>query len=380
MLPIKPLSSVFCLSLALVAASLAVGPLAAQAPEKPTPDVLVLTDGERLVGKFLNAAGGQVTFKSNMAGVLTVNLADVEELKSEGKFVVFAKGAAVHTAADATKLPTGTVSVAAKKLEVKPASGPAQSMPVADVGKVLNATAVDAAQKPASLLQNWHGLANLGLTLQAATTDSRTATLFASFTRDSPGEGWLKARNRTHLDYFGLAFYSYKRFDPTTTHVALFQANFVQEHYWNSKWFVFGGASFEHASTQGLDLLQAYGGGVGYKLLEGKHGELDVRGGLGFMRQEFVDPSINRSMLGSRFGMSYSKTFHNGIVFSLNGGARPAWTYPKAFFAGGNMSLTIPISKHFGFNITENETFLNLPSPYRRKNTSQSAAGFNVHF
>ena len=365
----------------IAAAFCAAASFPVNAQDKTAPDVLVLVDGERLVGKLQSAGGGNLVFRSNLAGEVTVKLSDVQELKSEGKFVVFAKGAEVHSAADAQKLPTGSISVADKKLEVKPESGQSQSMPVETVGKVMNAGAVAAAQKPASLFTNWHGMTNIGMAMQAATTDQRSINTGGFFSKDYPGPGWLSTRDRTTIDFFAMAMYIHKRFDDPAR-VFLYQANFVQEHYFEGKkTFLFAGASFEHNSTQGLELLQAYGGGVGYKFSEGgKHGDFEVRGGLGYMHQSFKYSPLDHNLIGSRFGQAYTKTFANGIVFSEQAGIRPAWNYSKAFFAGGNMSLTIPVTHHIGFTATETESFVNNPPPYRRKNSFQSTVGINIRF
>ena len=85
----------------IAAAICAAASFPVNAQDKTAPDVLVLVDGEKLVGKLQSAGGGNLVFRSNLAGEVTVKLSDVQELKSEGKFVVFAKGAEVHTAADA---------------------------------------------------------------------------------------------------------------------------------------------------------------------------------------------------------------------------------------------------------------------------------------
>ena len=51
-------------------------PMHAQAPAAPPPgtDVIVFTNGDQLTGKLLREVGGSVTFHSDIAGDVTVDL------------------------------------------------------------------------------------------------------------------------------------------------------------------------------------------------------------------------------------------------------------------------------------------------------------------
>ncbi len=65
----------------LAAATLATGMLLAQAA-KPDPDVLELNNGERLIGHLVSATGGSLVFHSDGAGDVTVDWANVKNLKA----------------------------------------------------------------------------------------------------------------------------------------------------------------------------------------------------------------------------------------------------------------------------------------------------------
>ncbi len=70
--------------------------LPAQTPAaaaKPQPDVLIFTDGEKLIGQLKSAKGDSVVFKSDMAGEITVPWSKVQELRTNTPFAVIGKNA-----------------------------------------------------------------------------------------------------------------------------------------------------------------------------------------------------------------------------------------------------------------------------------------------
>src|SRR5260370_1207432 len=84
-------SSLVTLSLALWGPALQ-STAAAQAPAaKPSPDVLIFTNGDQLTGTLVHGVSDSIVFKSEMAGEITVPLSEVKELRSSSKFAVLRK-------------------------------------------------------------------------------------------------------------------------------------------------------------------------------------------------------------------------------------------------------------------------------------------------
>src|SRR5580692_12765524 len=92
-----------------VAGLLAASLLSAQAP-KPEPDVLLLTDGERLVGHLEQSNGSSVKFKSDVLGSVTVDWTKVKELHTGEKFAVIPKNVELKRNADVSSIPQGTIA------------------------------------------------------------------------------------------------------------------------------------------------------------------------------------------------------------------------------------------------------------------------------
>jgi putative salt-induced outer membrane protein YdiY len=215
------------------------------------------------------------------------------------------------------------------------------------------------------------------LALTEATTTTVNQTASFNLSRTDPSENWLDVRNRTNLSFFELYSNTHAPYSPNAL-VSVFQANAVHDFYISQRTYAFAGASFEHTSPQGLDLMQAYGGGLGEVLIKNDTTIFEVRVGLGYMHQSFIDPLLNKNILGSRFGEDFSKTFKNGVTIVEQAGIRPAWTYSRAFFAGGNATVTVPVYRRLGVSLGLVETFLNNPPPYFKKNNFQ--ATFGLHY
>src|SRR5580658_436541 len=66
------------------------------APAKPEPDVLIFTNGDKLVGHFAGSTGGSVTFNSDMLGEIHVDWSKIKELRSSTKFAVIRKGVTIR--------------------------------------------------------------------------------------------------------------------------------------------------------------------------------------------------------------------------------------------------------------------------------------------
>src|ERR1700691_5582994 len=75
------------------------------AAPKPAPDVIVFTNGDQLTGELEKGVGDSITFNSDMAGEITVPLAKIKELRTNGNFALLRKDTKTPKNA-----PIGTVS------------------------------------------------------------------------------------------------------------------------------------------------------------------------------------------------------------------------------------------------------------------------------
>src|SRR3984893_860755 len=105
------------------------------------PDMLIFTNGEKLIGHLKRLNGNSVTFKSDMAGEGKDEWSKIKELHSAQRFAVIKKDIEIHRHVDTSAIPQGVLSMADQKLEVNPGEGrPAQTIAVGDAAQVINAS------------------------------------------------------------------------------------------------------------------------------------------------------------------------------------------------------------------------------------------------
>ena len=67
-----------------------------------------------------------------------------------------------------------------------------------------------------------------------------------------------------------------------------------------------GKAQFDHNFSQGLNLQQTYGGGIGWSVIKRANESLDLKAGVTYIRQSFAQSSANQNLTGSTFEEDYS--------------------------------------------------------------------------
>ena len=349
------------------------------AQSKPGTDVLIFVDGEKLIGELKSATNSMVVFKSDIGFEVTVPWAKVQELRSDKKFAAIHKDLTLYNALDSSKVPLGTVEMKEQKLEVTAAPQAPQIIPVKEVANMVSEKSFQRALHRQGILGGWNGNTNFGLSLQDGTISSRTITTSIDLSRADTSENWLPVRNRTT---FGFNLYNglVTQAGLDDTKISIFHSDFVHDWYFKPRWFAFGGATFDHNRSLGLELLQGYGGGIGAVLIKNEHTELDVRAGLGFLRQVYTYAPLTENLIGSRFSENFSHTFRHGITLYEQAGIRPAWNDMKNYFGGGLVSLTVPVYHRLGFNLSGFDSYVNNPPPFRKKNTVQLTIGLNYAF
>ena len=355
---------------------------AAQAPPSPTApagqDVIVFTDGTKLIGELKSATGANLVFASNMGFEVVVGWPKVKELHSNKKFAAIPKDIVFRDSLDTGKVARGTIDLENQNLAMKegPAAAP-QTVPLSSVKTVIPDAAFERGMQKQSFSKGWMGGADLNIGLTRATSKITVINTGFNLSRSSPSQGWLETKNRTSISFFSSYNNTTSAYAPEDK-VTVYHGDLVQDRFLTKRVFAFVGATFDHNSNQGLDFLQAYGGGIGAILYKSERSEFEMRAGVGFMDQHYEDPINNRRLVGSRFGQSYSHTFRNGINIFEQAGVRPAWNDMKYFFGGYNASLSVPIYRRLSLNVSSFDNFLYTPSPFRKKNVLQVA--FGIHY
>ncbi len=346
----------------------------AKSEAKPEPDVLVFTDGERLIGHLVRSTGDKVTFKSDMAGEVTVEWKKVQELHTSQRFAVIGKNVKLrHREEDG--IPKGAIAMKEQKIEVSPGgANPPQTVPVADTANIIDEPGFQKALHRPGLLEDWKGALTGGASLVEATQNNTTLTGSVALVRAVPTESWIEPSNRTLID-FSASYGKVTQPGTPTLKTSIFHADAERDEYFTASVYGFGQLAYDHNFSQGLNLQQSYGGGVGWTVLKSANQALDIKAAMSYVNQQFQEPAQSQNLVGSTFAERYNRTLPHGILLSEQLSVMPAWNNTRAYSAAGGAGLTLPVYKRLSLAVNALDTLLNDPPPGFKKNSFQFTTG-----
>jgi hypothetical protein len=358
-----------------------------KATAKVAPDLLVFTNGDQLTGKLMHSTGKTVAFHSDMAGDVTVDWSKVKELRSARQFVVLSKGKHWNWHS-IDGVPVGSITVQSEKIEVK---GP-KEVQVIPIDKTADVVDLQTYQQEAvhegGFFRRWAGTVNLGTTLVEATQNTYSFNGGASVVRLVPALDYLPPRNRTTADFSG----SYGRITQPQAagapqqpdlKTAIYHADAERDRYLSTRFYLLAQTAFDHNFSQGLDLQQIYGAGVGWTVLKQSSQTLDLKATLQYEKQEFLATTTqeNTNLFGSTLSISYMRKLPYKAVFQQQAQYLPAYNHPYAYSASESNSLTLALHKRLSFVIGTQDSYINnpppeiYPSPAPRPNSFQLTTG-----
>jgi len=355
--------------------------LAAQTPPSaktppPQPDTLILTDDEKLVGHLVRSNGSSVVFKSDLLGEITVDWSKIKELHTSEAFAVVGKDVKIEHRRDVATVPRGSLDATGQTIIIHTEAEPGRTVPVADAAHVIDvATVEQSILRSPGFFQAWSGTITGGATLVQATQQSRAFNGGFQFARTVPSETWLPPRDRTLVDFTASEGFVIQPGTPKVK-TAIIHANAERDEYFSTKHvYGFGEAIFDHNFSQGLDLQQNYGGGIGWTALQKADLTLDVKGSVTYIKQQFQIASADHNLIGSNFAENLMRKFPRGVMLTQQFGITPAWNEMHAWTAIAGVSFTAPVYKRLGFSIGVLDNYLNDPAPGFHKNSFQALTG-----
>jgi len=328
-----------------------------------------------LTGELEKASGDGITFKSAMAGEITVPWANIKTLTSSKSFAILAKNQKLTRKNADSLVPRGAISADNKEITVAGAAGP-KPVAIADASLLVDTASFEkAVNHPPSLLQGWGGAATGGVSFVRATQDSTTFNGAINLVRANPTVAWLAARDRTILGYTQ-SYGTTSQAGTPTVKTNIFHANGERDEYFSPRVFVFGSATFDHNFSQALDLQQAYGGGIGMTLIKNARRQFDLKGDLHYEKETFFVASQNVNLAGSTFSETYVEHLNKkGLVLNEFGSFSPSWNVTNDYSAHVNANLVFPVYKGFAFNVGFVDDFLNNAPAGSNQNSTQFNTG-----
>lgn len=378
---------------ASLAAGLFCAAQSAPAPN-PAPDVLVLSNGDTLHGKFVNVIDGKVTFHTESLGDVALGWDKIKELHTAQKFAVLDSSVKARGRKAARQLPVGTIEVADQVVTPHTDNGtPVATIPVKNAQFIMDGAELDKqVNHEPGFFEGWNGAATAGANLVTATQNQYTLSGGLGLERVVPTVSWLKPRDRTSIDFNGsfgkITQPAYTAGGVTVpavvTKSAIYHAGAERDEYLSPRFFALGQVGFDHNFAQNLDLQQIYGGGFGWTVLKTPKQEADLKGTVQYEKQQFIGggPSSTLNLVGSTFAASYILhlklfTYTQGVSFI------PAYNNMRAYSATENNAFAFPAYKRLSFSLGTMDSYLNDPPaslPPTKRNSFQFTMGITYAF
>ncbi len=362
-------------------------------------DTLTFTNGDTLHGKLNREVGGTVFFQSEILGEVSVPWSKIRSLETQAAFVVLENKPGVHIRHSVVQASQGTVAVADGKVMVKPGDAPPpvpshttrqeivrsvqMPIPVADAPYILDLVTFNRqVRETPNFFAGWNGSATAGVTLVQGTENQRTYTSSIALVRTVPTVTWLALRNRTQADFsssYGKitqpAYFSGSTLvPPTYTKSSIFHADAERDEYFTDRLFVLGQTAFDHNFSQGLDLQQVYGAGLGVTAIKRSSQQLELKATLQYEKQQFIAGAAgtNQNLIGSTLSATYVLKLPRSIVFNQQIAYVPAFNNVRAYSANETDALTFPFYKNVAFTVGTIDSYLNDPVPAEPPTTRNS--------
>jgi len=333
-------------------------------------DTLIFANGDQLSGTLVRADAAACVFKSDMAGLVTVPWSNIRELRTTDAYVVVGKDASVQR---------GQLLVDGATVEITSDGAPQPTfIAPADTRMIVDPkTYAEAVTAHPHVWQSWRGQVSGGFSQISATQASTSFTSRIELQRPVPSLAWLPQQSDTLFHYES----TYGRLSQPhlpTVRTSIYSLGVEQDQDVSGRLFLFGNAQLDHNFSQGLQLQQAYGGGVGWKLIQTAPTQLALRADLHWTHQRFLSLA-NERFLASSFTETLRQNYGR-VVWTQNVSLTPSYTKGLAYQMAGMSSWAVPVYRSLSLNFTVMDNYLNNPQPGFLKNSLQISTGvqFNV--
>lgn len=345
---------------------------------KPKPDVLVFSNGDILTGKLDHEADSTVYFKSDSAGTVQVKWDKLKSLHTEKPFAVIETGVRIQRRGLDHEVPMGPIVIEGDTLTVTTAQG-ARQIPVKSIAYLVNESTFETnVRHGQKLFQGIAGTVSGGVSTVSSTQNSESVYTSIALARAVPAVTWMPPRERTLLN-FNNSYGQVTQPNTPTVKTNIVHGDLKEDEYFSPRFYLLQQAVFDHNFSQGLDLQQLYGFGIGYTAIKNPKQQLDLTGVIAYTRQDFAavppEPATSMDIIGSSFGDNYIRKFPRKIVLTEVGAFNPAWNSPSDFSGNVSVGATFPVFKNFGFSAGFVDSYLNDPPAGFKGNSVQFNTG-----
>jgi putative salt-induced outer membrane protein YdiY len=332
-------------------------------------DVVTLSNGDHVTGTLVDVKGGNLDFKSDILGPLTIPLAKVTSFSSEKPAALVEKN---HQAVQGQVAlqPSGDWQVTA--------NGQTQTITAANVDYIMPA---DAYQKlhvtTAKPWEEWKGNLSLGYSLQRGNQDTNNFTTTINAVREQAPTPDFQRHWRTNFDLTTLVSNSSQDDAFVASHTL--STDVRPQYLFTPDNFVFGIAQFDHISTQGLYWRQTYGGGYGRDVIKNARTTFSLIGGMTFVHEKFFTGDWDQSaeaLVGEKLGYQISKRVR--LDHDVN--FYPNLSYTGQYRFDTATTVSAKLAGKFSLNSGIIDLYLSNPPAGNKKNDVTFTTGIGYSF
>lgn len=231
-------------------------------------DEVTFKNGDRLTGTVVQSAGGKLVLKTTVAGDVTIDLSEVQSVKSDEPIRIDLKdGSTISAESVSASTEPGAIQVDTKAEDQATVS---QNVEVSQIA------AMNVSQEP-----QWSGSVFVGGTMVRGNSKSTTLSARADATR--------KARDNQIKLSAGYLFGRDTAPDTgvTTTTTENWFASGQYNHDITARLYGYGNLRIERDRIADLDLRLIPGGGVGYRFIEGPEFNFSGEAGLAWVFESY---------------------------------------------------------------------------------------------
>jgi putative salt-induced outer membrane protein YdiY len=324
---------------------------------------VTLKNGDRLSGKIVKADAKELVLDTDFAGTLTIRWDAIAGVESSTPLHLELQNG--RTISGPVKASEGSIAVETRAGEIQIAKA--------------EVTAIRSEEEQRSyersfdppFTENWTGGANLGFALTRG--NSQTKNLAIGFNADR------KTRN-DKLSLYANSIYSTNDAPgaiPSTTANTIW-GGLRYDRDLTARWFAFANADFMTDDLQGLDIRQAYGGGLGFHAIKRETMTLDLLGGMNYTREEYT--AFTRNFPAGTFGEEFMVKLRGATELTQRAFIYPDFSDAGEYRATANVGTVTKINKWFGWQLSFGDIYVTNPPLGKKDNDLVFTTGLNLTF
>jgi uncharacterized protein DUF481 len=346
-------------------------------PSEPTPDTIVLINGDKVSGRFVSGKRSYVVFEGALTGTLYLKWENVQEIRLANRKLSVERRSSDPTHAKKFTDNTSSIGVTPAVISVATDTGQ-KALPLKDLQ-----SAVPTSPQPTSFLSQWEGQLQSQNSIVESTQKQYQLGGSLHLGRVTIEQSAFK-HQATSLD-LQTTFGESRKSAGAPVKTALDEGVIQHNVYFTDSgaWRVFALADSYHNLSLGLNFEHSYGAGVARDWQYGTQ-IFGLAADARFEGQYLYSPGHSQNLGAAAMSEYYSvqllKIKNKPLTFLERTTFIPAFEDSHAFQARGLLKLTLPITERFSIGLQENDDYLRNAPHSSKQNYSNTQFTFSYIF